>query len=166
MLSLPHFLRSSLEYARPPSPPRHVEEEKVEVSTKPLEDISPPVTPVAVAATDASDKTCTCARDATPVEIKPPQVTCVVEPKMEPKTEVKIESNFEPKVEQKVEPNVELNVKDAGRFSEDGEEEARDEKLPTFFSGVAVGICLLMQIFYVSLQLFLEMARSTAKWRT
>ncbi|KAL7792456.1 hypothetical protein V8C37DRAFT_380367 [Trichoderma ceciliae] len=139
-----HSLRSSsMEYAPRQSPPQTPTEEKPVDSTKPSEDLPPPSTAVDVA--DTSEKSCTCAQDAAETEIKP-TCTPVTRP-VEPRTEPKVES--------------------VDAVVDEGKGEGRDEmdKMPTFFSGVAVGICLLMQIVYAVLQLLLETARSTAKWR-
>ncbi|KAH6606883.1 hypothetical protein Trco_006036 [Trichoderma cornu-damae] len=103
----------------------------------------PPAPIVAAAATTGmSDRPCACTRNATPDESKPAPIARLVEPQMEPK------------------------VEDANPVAEEVQGGGRGEKetLPTFFSGVAVGLCILMQMLYVILQLLLEMARGTAKW--
>ncbi|KAL7943523.1 hypothetical protein V8C42DRAFT_359194 [Trichoderma barbatum] len=62
-----------------------------------------------------------------------------------------------PPVEQTMEPKVEA----VSTVTEQGKHQALNENdtLPTFFSGVGVGLCLMLQIIHILLRLLLDLAR-------
>ncbi|KAL7934979.1 hypothetical protein V8C35DRAFT_279445 [Trichoderma chlorosporum] len=65
-----------------------------------------------------------------------------------------------------VAPNLDSKVDDVDQVAEQGKHQEWNENndsLPSFFSGVGVGLCLLLQIFHILLRLLLEMAQKMGK---
>ncbi|KAM6488447.1 hypothetical protein HDV62DRAFT_347835 [Trichoderma sp. SZMC 28011] len=64
-----------------------------------------------------------------------------------------------------VEPTMESRVEAASHETDQGKHQMCDEndRLPTFWSGVSVGFCVLLQIIHVLMQLLLELAQGVGK---
>lgn len=169
-----YSLRSCMEYNY--LLPQPATQEMLSYTTELSEEDSPPP-PTTISTADSSAKSCTCAYHTKTETKSEAKTETKTETKAETKTEVKPEPQSDTKTETKqdtakpapvtspVEPKVEPKMEDAKLAKEKDEVQEEDKTMPAFFSGIAAGLCIFMQILYVLLQLVLEMTRGTAKWR-